>query len=80
MSAGRNHFTAPSFVNMDVRLSRLFEIGERARLGAMFEVFNLCNNANPAAVERDQAQSTPFGKSLQVFPGSEGQIGLKLEF
>lgn len=80
LSGGRNHFTAPAFVNMDTRLSREFELGERVKLRAMFEVFNLFNNANPAAVEQYQGQSTPFGQPLQVLPGREGQIGIRFEF
>ena len=78
--AGRNHFQAPAFVNMDFRISRLFRIGERVTVRAMFEFFNLFNNANPAAVEVTPQQPTPFGKPLQVLPGREGQIGLRIEF
>ncbi len=78
--AGRNHFQAPAFVNMDMRISRRFDIGERLRVHAMFEFFNLFNNANPAAVEVTPEQPTPFGKPLQVLPGREGQIGLRIEF
>lgn len=78
--AGRNHFQAPAFVNMDMRISRRFDIGERLRIHAMFEFFNLFNNANPAAVEVTPQQPTPFGKALQVLPGREGQIGLRIEF
>ncbi len=78
--AGRNHFQAPPFVNMDMRVSRRFDIGERVKVHAMFEFFNLFNNANPAAVEVTPQQPTPFGKPLQVLPGREGQIGLRIEF
>lgn len=78
--AGRNHFQAPSFVNMDMRVSRRFDFGERVKVQAMFEFFNLFNNANPAAVEVTPEQPTPFGRPLQVLPGREGQIGLRIEF
>ncbi len=65
---------------MDMRVSRQFHIGERVKVYAMFEFFNLFNNANPAAVEVTPQQPTPFGKPLQVLPGREGQIGLRIEF
>jgi hypothetical protein len=78
--AGRNHFQGPWFVNMDIRVARRFSIGERIKVLPMFEFFNLFNNANPAAVEVTPQQPTPFGKPLQVLPGREGQIGLRIEF
>lgn len=79
-AAGRNAFTAPPFVNLDVRFSKRFEIGERVRLTALFEFFNLLNRRNPAAVENAEGRPTPFGEPLQVLPGREGQIGLRIEF
>jgi hypothetical protein len=78
---GRNHFQAPPYDNMDARFSRRFTIGERVRLQAIFEFFNLLNRANPAAVEQYQnVSSTPLGKALQVLPGREGQVGMRIEF
>jgi hypothetical protein len=80
-SAGRNAFTAPTFTNMDMRLAKRFDISERMKLHAYFEMFNLFNATNPAAVE---AQTTianqPFGSKTQFLPGREGQVGLKFEF
>ena len=68
-------------VNMDTRFSRRFTIGDRVRLQAIFEFFNLLNRANPAAVEQYQnVSSTPLGKPLQFLPGREGQVGLRIEF
>lgn len=78
--AGRNQFNAPSYVNMDMRVSKRFDIDERIRIRVMFEVFNLFNNANPAAVETTPKLPTPLGKALQVLPGREVQIGLRIEF
>ena len=78
---GRNHFTAPPFVNLDFRVAKLFKIREGLRLHAYLESFNLFNNANPAAVETfPNVASTPFGANLQVLPGREGQAGLRFEF
>jgi hypothetical protein len=78
---GRNHFTAPPFINVDFRVAKLFKIRETLQLHAYVEFFNLFNNANPAAVETfPNVASTPFGAMLQALPGREGQVGLRLEF
>lgn len=76
---GRNHFQAPSYANMDARFSRRFAIGEKVRIQAIFEFFNLLNRANPAAVEQN-VPATPLGVPLQSLPGREGQGGLRIEF
>jgi hypothetical protein len=79
--AGRNHYRAPPYANVDARFSRRFSIGERVHLQALFEFFNLLNRANPAAVEQYQnVTSTPLGRPLQFLPGREGQAGLRIEF
>jgi hypothetical protein len=78
--AGRNHFQAPGYVNLDTRFSKQFTIRERVRVQAIFEFFNLLNRANPAAVEQFQNVSTPLGEPLQFLPGREGQVGLRIEF
>lgn len=79
-SAGRNAFTAPPFVNLDLRFTRRWQIRERVKLTGLFEIFNVFNNRNPAAVETAAGRPTPFGKPLQVLPGREGQIGVRIEF
>jgi len=85
----RNQFTAPPYVNMDLRVAKTFRISERVKLQAMFEFFNLFNNANPAAIQLAEQGATdpnnpgatqPFGAVSQRLPGREGQIGLRLEF
>jgi len=78
---GRNHFQAPGYANLDTRFSKRFLVGERVRIEAIFELFNLLNRANPAAVEQYQnVSSTPLGEPLQFLPGREGQAGLRIEF
>jgi len=47
---------------------------------AIFELFNLLNRANPAAVEQFQNVPTLLGGSLQFLPGREGQVALRIEF
>lgn len=79
--AGRNAFTAPPFVTLDMRFAKRFGVGERARVQLLFEVFNLLNRQNPAAVGQSASDLIqPFGKASQVLPGREGQIGFRIEF
>lgn len=79
-TAGRNAFNAPANINVDFRLSKSFRLSERIRLVSLIEFFNLFNRRNPAAVETGAGRPTAFGQALQVLPGREGQVGLRLEF
>jgi hypothetical protein len=79
--AGRNFFTAPPFVNLDMRFAKQVDIGERVKVQVLFEFFNLLNRQNPAAVGQSATNLTqPFGKASQVLPGREGQIGFRISF
>jgi hypothetical protein len=78
LGPGRNGFTSPAYVNLDMRFTKRFDIGERFKVHALFEFFNLLNRQNPAAVET--VTSTNFGTLKQVLPGREGQVGLRIEF
>lgn len=86
LKTARNAFTAPHFLNMDLRVAKTFNITERVRAQALFEFFNLFNGANPAAVNIDQNHSPRlpgepvFGSVAQFLPGREGQVGLRIEF
>ena len=83
---GRNRFMAPPFANMDLRIAKRLDFGERARLSAYLEFFNLFNRDNPAAVNGLPPGTNPssnaprFGQVLQVLPGREGQVGIRLDF
>jgi len=80
-TAGRNAFTAPPFVNLDMRFSKRFDITERFRVEFLFEFFNLLNRQNPAAVfNRVNRPLEPFGEASQVLPGREGQVGFRFTF
>lgn len=78
--AGRNHFTAPAFVNLDMRVAKDFVIHDRVRTQILLEYFNLLNRNNPAAVQTLTGLPVPFGADLQVLPGREGQVGIRFEF
>jgi hypothetical protein len=86
LKTGRNQFVSPRFVNMDMRIAKTFALGERVRIQGLFELFNLFNNANPAAIQLSQTVSPlppnalAFGAVSQYLPGREGQIGLRLTF
>ncbi len=78
---GRNAFTSPAFINLDMRVAKRFNITERVKVQALFELFNVFNRQNPAAVQVQQnIVNSPFGSLRQVLPGREGQVGLRLEF
>jgi hypothetical protein len=79
-NVGRNHFVAPPFVNMDVRLSKWFRLGDRYRLEALIEFFNTLNRANPSQIQTAAEGPVRFGTVTQVLPGREGQVGIKIEF
>jgi hypothetical protein len=76
----RNHFVAPPFVNMDVRLAKWFKLGDRVRLEALIEYFNTFNRATPSAIQTSADAPVRFGTVRQVLPGREGQAGIKIEF
>jgi len=80
-AAGRNAFTAPAFVNLDMRFSKQFKVTERVKVQVLFEFFNMLNRKNPAAVQtQENIAGQPFGQIVQVLPGREGQFGFRVEF
>lgn len=81
INAGRNAFTTPAFVNLDMRVAKRFSVGSGVKAQVLVEFFNVFNRQNPAAVGRRQdVPLEPFGVSTQVLPGREGQIGFRIEF
>ena len=78
--AGRNAFTAPPFVNLDMRFAKRIDFTERLKMQVLFEFFNILNRQNPAAVFTSLNQPDIFGTKAQVLPGREGQIGFRFEF
>ena len=80
-TAGRNAFTAPAYVNLDLRFSKRFDIRERVTVQLLIEFFNILNRQNPAAVQnRDNVTTQSFGEVTQVLPGREGQVGFRISF
>jgi hypothetical protein len=80
-TAGRNAFSTPPFVNVDLRFSKRFNIRERVKAEILFEFFNLLNRQNPASVQnREDIATEPFRSITQVLPGREGQVGFRISF
>ena len=67
-------------MSLDARLSKRFRFGERLRLDALIEFFNVFNRGNPAEIQTAADAPVPFGTVTQVLPGREGQVGLRIEF
>jgi hypothetical protein len=86
-SIGRNSGTLPAQATVDVRVNKMVPIGGRARLGAIFEVFNLFNRANFTDVNNVfgigayPSQPLPaFGQFLQTVPPRQAQLAVKITF
>jgi hypothetical protein len=80
-NAKRNQFTAPAYVNLDVRFSKRFDVTERWKIDLFFEFFNVFNRQNPAAIDNNPNSTTfGFGNPSQVLPGREGQLGIRVSF
>ena len=78
---GRNAFTAPNYVNLDMRFAKRFNLGERAKLHVLFEFFNIFNRQNPGRCrDYNTNANLTFGALKQVLPGREGQVGVRMEF
>jgi len=80
LKTGRNQFVSPHYLNQDLRISRTFAIGERFKVEPIFELFDLFNSANPAAVQVQQSTGAEFGTVSQHLPGRQGQVALRIEF
>jgi hypothetical protein len=64
-----------------MRFTKRFVLSDRFKVDVLFEFFNLLNRQNPAAVgRRTDVPIEPFGETIQVLPGREGQIGFRIAF
>ena len=92
----RNSQSAPPFVNMDLRVAKRFNLGERVKAQILFEMFNLFNRDNAAAVNtlepscptsnptcnpfQSQGGAQGIGQVQQYLSGREGQVGIRFDF
>jgi hypothetical protein len=65
---------------MDMRIAKQFRLGERVKAQALFEMFNLFNRNNPAAVQGLEGGTPSLGSPLQYLPGREGQVAIRFSF
>jgi outer membrane receptor protein involved in Fe transport len=90
----RNGFTTPSVYIFDVRVTKSFLFGEKARLSLIGEAFNLFNRSNIATVNTarytiasnsattlgNPAAATPFGFARTFLGERQIQLGIRLRF
>lgn len=76
-SLGRNTMTMPLVTDLDLILSKIFNVTERVRLQARFEVFN-ASNTPPFTTAPDATVGTPaFGQTTAAGAPRQLQFGLK---
>jgi hypothetical protein len=79
---GRNTFVTPGFFEFDLRLSRRFPLGERFKLDAIADAFNLTNRLNVAAVNQlcdpGSSSTCSAGQPTASYDARQFQFALKL--
>ena len=78
VSVPRNDFRTDPFFNIDLRVEKVFRVGDGHSFGILFEAFNLTNQAN--ALNVNAVSGPDFGTPVAYFPGREIQIGLRYLF
>ena len=83
----RNSGEGPDFFTINLRVSRMFSIGPRARLEALAEMFNLTNRINPVTLQSNfgggsypTAPSSNFGTMTAVGDPRAVQFAIKARF
>jgi len=74
----RNAFRGPDFRQLDMRLSKAFELGPR-RLELIAEAFNLTNRVNYVSYTAS-IQSAFFGRPQSAFDPRQVQLGVRFDF
>jgi len=79
---GRNTFTRPKFIELDLRLSRKFRINDRLAIEVLADSFNLFNRFNVGDVNPlcDPATVCRAGEPTAANDPRQFQFGLKLTF
>jgi hypothetical protein len=82
---GRNTGRAAGYMNTDLTIMRIFQLGPKPSLEVRLDMFNVFNNSNYVAFGYIGALNSPdFGKptggSTGVFPGRQFQLGAALRF
>ncbi|HKE08870.1 MAG TPA: TonB-dependent receptor [Candidatus Acidoferrum sp.] len=81
---GRDRFNTPGFAEVDLRVSKGINFGERFRVDLIADIFNLANHTNIAAVNQvcdPSAGSTCLaGQPSAAFDARQFQFALKLSW
>jgi hypothetical protein len=78
--AGRNILRGPDLATVDFSLRRIFALGERARLTAEAQAFNMLNRANFNLPDAFADQPLTFGKIFSAKDPRQIQFALRLSF
>lgn len=76
---GRNTFTGPGFLEVDLSLSKRFAITERIHFQIRGDAFNALNRVNLNTPTGDLSSNT-FGRSTSALSPRQFQLGARLEF
>jgi len=93
LGTGKGQYMTDKTVNVDLRLSKVFDVNERASVTGLFEIFNVFNRANPFKVNTTCSDSDgdgspdpkgcsggSFNSNVEPLAGREIQLGLRLDF
>ena len=72
-----NHFLDTRITQLDVRLSKIFQLG-RTRTQGNLDVFNLLNSRSVLAV--NQTYGTTWLQPTQIMPGRMIKLGFQMDF
>jgi outer membrane receptor protein involved in Fe transport len=75
----KGEFLTDYYFTIDLRLAKVFSLGEATRFTALIEFFNLTNRANPFRINTGFGTET-FGETIEPLPGREIQIGFRIDF
>ncbi len=79
-SLGRNTMSLPTITNLDLILSKIFNVTERVRLQARFEVFNSTNTPPFTTAPNATVGTNGFGQTTAAGAPRQLQFGLKAIF
>jgi hypothetical protein len=72
-----NHFLDTRITQLDVRLSKIFQLG-RTRIQGNLDVFNLLNSSSVLAV--NQTYGSTWLQPTQIMPGRMIKVGFQMDF
>jgi hypothetical protein len=78
-NAPRNSVRGPSFYQLDLGLSKIFEVSRQGRLELRLEAFNILNKTNFRAPEGNRSLAS-FGTITATYDPRQIQLGVKLSF